>query len=1265
MERAERRSSEGPSLLCLRGEDLGALRAQVRALRAGREQPPAPAEAALTPLLTLALISRDSADLGALLEEADARLASGAAIEEPGRLHFQPAPYGAEALVWLFPGQGSQRVGMLRGLREAFPGFEARLRERDAEAAEVLGRSLCATFLDPSSDAALEAELKLTHNAQLSVGLVSVALAESLREVGVEPALLAGHSYGELPALCAGGAFSFTELIALSAERGRLLGGAAARAPGSMLALASDPARAAALIEGLPGPLVLANLNGPKQVVASGTLEGIAALEARCREVRVGATRLKTACAFHSPLMAPVQGEWDAFLATRSAAFSAPRGVLSSVDAAPYAESGAAVASALSRQVVSPVRWIETVEALHARGGRLFLEVGPQRVLSGLCQRILSGKDHLSLAFDRHCPKQTPRASLLDLLARLASHGVPLAWERFSLGHERGLVGARPAPGGELARRYFAQARGVVEAFFAQQQAALGALQAHAPEEGERVLASLLETNRELADELLATQAAGLAYFGGSAAALPALPALPSLSLSLSTPAGAASEAPSDPGVASESAGATGAGVAAILQAEICKLTGFPPEVVKPTSEFEGDLGLSSINLAELWAAFLPRYPALEGHEGELLGLRCVGDLSRLVKRILELEASVEAAALPAEPRASEPEAPAAINPLAVFREHLRDRFQVEEQELNAGADFEEDFGFDVFSRRSAISSLLGDDPTCRLLGRELLGARSLGAVEALLQRVNPSFRDEERGATTLRRYLQAFQPRPLEPGPDAPGPLPERLLIVGAPAWIERLSPALQEAGVALEALALAPGGWESEGRRVGWDDASALRARLADAPRDWLLCALDAPLDSSSPERGLGSLGWAEEVEQAALAAFALAKAAPAPAQSLLLVGAASHSPAWGAARGLWRALACEWQETRAGAAWFAAEPQPAQVLALLRARTQGPRSELDLRWGPEGLSRGELVEAPLAGAEDAAGGLALERGDLVLATGGGSGITAELALSLVEGYGVSIVACGRTPEVDQAPHADLGLGELDEAGQAELRRRLYEEAGGTLAPAQLAARYREVVRQRELAATRARVEAAGGRFHYRALDLADPAALSAGLAAIEAELGPIAGLIHGAGQVSDARLERKEAADLRRVLAAKAGALGALYRALRAAPLRFAVLLGSLSAYTGRAGQTDYGAANEVLRAAAAAWGAEVAYPVRAISWGVWTEAGLARGFVVQRMAELGLSGVGNAAGRAAFLRELEAAPPSEHEVLLASASNLEFVRREAGP
>jgi len=1229
------------SLFCLRADDRHELRQRVGAVLRG-ERPPA------TGALTLALVSESAAELRELLSEAERRLGQAGPISEAGRIHFQEEPFGPESLTWLFPGQGSQYVGMLASLRGVLPGFSEELAARDREASEILGRSLVKSFVNADSTPELEDELKATHNAQTGVGLVSSALARSLSAHGITPARVAGHSYGELPALCHGGAYSFAELIRLSAERGRLFGSAAERAPGSMLAVAAEAEWVEAQLEGLPGPLVVANLNGPRQVVASGTEAGIAALAERCEAERVAVTRLRTACAFHSPLMAPVQTDWERYLAGRAEHFAAPRGVMSAVSVAPYPSEPDAVRETLARQVVSPVRWVEAIEALYASGARLFLEVGPGRVMSTLAKRILAGRPGLALSLDPRRQRHDPRRHLLDVLAQLAAHGVAFDEAAFSRGHERELPAARPPralpPGSSLADAYFASGRQAVEAFFVQQERWLATLADAPAATRQATLAALLDANQGVLTELLQTQEAGLAHFAGQAVDLE-LPPLPSFAAPGAAPALQAPEPQA-------------AGPEALLREEICKLTGFPPEVVKLESELENDLGLSSINLAELWAVFIEHYPDLQGQAAELGGMRTVADLVTLLSRFAPAaptpSSAPSAAPPPAEPEA-QPEAPLApeparTHPVEVFRQHLMDRFEVAPSELSLDADFEEDLGFDVFSRWTAIDSLLADHPGCQLLGRELLSARTLRQVADLLCKVDPDAGDpSDQREPVLRFVLQDGPPAP--PGGDVPG----RLLLVAAPALLEPSAEALRASGIQVLALGLDAAGWQLEGELYGLEDHAALGSALqrAGLPLATLFLALEAtpcPLDQDTPT------GWAQRLELASVGALSLARAlGPDPStgeRALWVVGSSAQSPGWSATRGFFRSLAREWPRTRICSLWLDHDPQPSELPGCLgvSARTSG--QELGLRGAPAELHERVLSASPLSEGGEALG---LGADSVVILSGGGAGITAELGVGLAERTGAHLVALGRTPAPKSLPYPDVPLDD-----EAELKRRIYSEldAEGAATPVAIGRRFAVLTRQRTIADTQARVEAAGGRFSYRAVDVSDAQALALTLAEIKAELGPVAGLVHGAGVTADDMVGRKTPAQVRRVMGVKAASLFGFHAALAEEPLQFVVLLSSLTSHVGRAGQTDYDAANETLNACAAAWQRQATYPVRSLLWSVWSEAGLAKGGLVRQMEAFGLSGIGNRAGVQAFLDELESAAPPEPWVLFSTQSTLEF-------
>jgi [acyl-carrier-protein] S-malonyltransferase len=254
----------------------------------------------------------------------------------------------------------------------------------------ALAQPLGHLLLDAGAD-----DLGRTREAQLAVLLTSLMAWEAVREALDEaPVAFAGHSLGQITALIASGALSLEDGVRLAAERADCTQAAADARPGRMAALLGaslDQAEAASAGATSAGRTAwVANDNAPGQVVIGGTPKGVEAAAGRARGLGVKRVMpLKVGAAFHTPLMAPAAAHLlDHLSGTTFAAPSAP--VVANTDAA--AHSGAdGWPERLSRHLVSPVRWRESLETLAALGARTFLEVGPGAVLSGLARRTLSG----------------------------------------------------------------------------------------------------------------------------------------------------------------------------------------------------------------------------------------------------------------------------------------------------------------------------------------------------------------------------------------------------------------------------------------------------------------------------------------------------------------------------------------------------------------------------------------------------------------------------------------------------------------------------------------------------------------------------------------------------------------------------------------------------------------------------------------------------------------------------------------------------------
>lgn len=281
--------------------------------------------------------------------------------------------------IFLFPGQGSQYVGMGKQLADSHDGAKKLLQEAD----DILGISLSKILFEGP-----EEDLKATQNTQPALYVTSLMAALVLKEQGITADFAAGHSLGEYSALAAMGALSFADGLRLVRLRGNLMAEAGVRRPGAMAAvLGMDPQPLEDAIKGVAGCVVPANFNSPGQIVISGEVASVeAAMEACTAAGAKKVVRLPVSGAFHSPLMEyALEGLREGLV---KATFQKPTAaVIANVDAQPHTDPSE-FASLLERQLVSPVRWIDSMKKAIELGAVRAVEVGSGKVLMGLMRGI-------------------------------------------------------------------------------------------------------------------------------------------------------------------------------------------------------------------------------------------------------------------------------------------------------------------------------------------------------------------------------------------------------------------------------------------------------------------------------------------------------------------------------------------------------------------------------------------------------------------------------------------------------------------------------------------------------------------------------------------------------------------------------------------------------------------------------------------------------------------------------------------------------------
>lgn len=1081
---------------------------------------------------------------------------------------FYGGPEKPGKIAFIFPGQGSQYVGMGRDLVCTFP-KAFNILEKANEKYNNSDRLSDFIYPCPAKTEIEKKEqekaLRRTEIAQPAIGAVSLAMHNILKEFGIKPDATCGHSFGELTALCSAGWIDIDTFFLLSISRGNSMAAAGQNKDqenGAMLAVKASLEKLANLVIEVGSDIILANKNSPNQGVLSGSIEAINHAVKICRDKGFKAIKLPVAAAFHSSL---VKNARKPFKKTLKKIKISPSEipVLSNTTGEAYPYDSEHVKKLLGDHLISPVDFVTNVENLFEMGIRTFIEIGPKSVLTGLVKSILNDRKFQAIPLDCSSGKQFGLADLARTLCRIASIGQRVElnkWERPVSESKKQLMSI-PISGANYRSRKtenkerlteapvkqvenkpdntsasslisVEQDKGITDAgknhtmdnkksnliinalkTVKQGLESMQTLQLQTAEIHKKFLEAQTEASRTLQNMMEKTQRLAEASMGFKVEEELVINSLREQNI-IHNQTQIESENKSPENKNSPSPDNIHEIENNLLET-VSHLTGYPMEMLGLDMNIESDLGIDSIKRVEIFSSLEEKLTNIQSVSPEIMGS---------LKTLRQIAEFLAGASVDKEPESNTINATAASYhntenelPEIDFTEINRRFVSIVEKPYKRGDRLDIPYGRKVF---------VTEDKS--------------GLSESIIEELKSQNID----AMPISKEILVNK----KDLPKAAG-----LIILST----NDLSAEEQKNGKLLK-------------------DAFILTNHLAS---DLIDSAAKKGAIFATITRMDGAFGFKGKVIANAVSGglAALSKTASIEWENVCC-RAIDIAPDWNDNKNIAKAVVAE-----------LANPDPSVKVEIGLDSDQAYASRHVL----------ELLSSPYQPGQKIS--LDLNHGEVVVVTGGARGITASAVQALAKHSDSTLILLGTSPDPSPEPK---WLETLDE--EAVIKKAVLENELGAnnTSPVMLEKAYKKHMANREISRNLEKLRQNGTSVFYFSADIRKPEQLKQVLDNVRSAHGPIKCIIHGAGVLDDRLIKDKTINQFERVFDTKVKGLFNLLESTKNDNLRYLVLFSSIAARIGNRGQVDYAMANEVLNKIAQR--ESLLRPdcrVISINWGPW--------------------------------------------------------------